>query len=143
MNVEDEETKTVRTLSGDALLLGVTVAVAVGLLWPYAAVWARGRNEQSAATLKPVAWEAEKALPEAITSLSPLYQVVGDGDDVTLRIGSGQTVAQRETALLVWLEGEWVVAPLLATEAGYTAYFDGWLPGFVTVAALPADTGSE
>lgn len=47
------------------------------------------------------------------------------------------------TTLLVWLEGEWVAVPLLATGEGYSAYFDGWLPDWVTVAALPTATRGE
>lgn len=47
------------------------------------------------------------------------------------------------TALLVWLEGEWVAVPLLATGEGYSAYFDGWLPDLVTVATLPTATRRE
>lgn len=135
-NIATEHVR-IRTLSGDALLLGMAGALAIGLLWPYAAVWAGSRNERPAITLRPIAWAADNALPAPVTALSPLYQVEGDGDTFILRIGSGQRLGEGETAVLVWLEGEWVAVPLLATEEGYSAYFDGWLPDWVTVAALP------
>lgn len=119
------------------MLVGVAVAVVIGLLWPYVVVWAGSHNERPATTLRPIAWAADKALPAPVTALSPLYQVEGDGDTFTLRIGSGQRLGEGKTAVLVWLEGEWVAMPLQATEEGYSAYFEGWLPDLVTVAAQP------
>jgi len=140
MSNQSRKATSVETISGDALLVGLAVAVVIGLLWPYAAVWAGSHNERPATTLRPIAWAADKALPATVTALSPLYQVEGDGDTFTLRIGSGQRLGEGETAVLVWLEREWVAVPLLATGEGYSAYLEGWLPDLVTVAALPTAT---
>jgi|APTNR8051073442_1049403.scaffolds.fasta_scaffold04634_4 hypothetical protein len=137
MSNQSRKATSVETISGDALLVGVAVAVVIGLLWPYVVVWAGSHNERPATTLRPIAWAADKALPAPVTALSPLYQVEGDGDTFTLRIGSGQRLGEGKTAVLVWLEGEWVAMPLQATEEGYSAYFEGWLPDLVTVAAQP------
>ena len=137
MSNQSRKATSVETISGDALLVGLAVAVVIGLLWPYAAVWAGSHNERPATTLRPIAWAADKALPATVTALSPLYQVEGDGDRFTLRIGSGQRLGEGETAVLVWLEREWVAVPLLATGEGYSAYLEGWLPDLVTVAAQP------
>ncbi len=128
---------TVHSYSGDALLLGLAAAIAIWLLWPHGALWAKSRNQPPAIKLRPIAWEAEKALPAPIESLSSLYEVEGDGNAFALHIeDGGQLASEGETAVLAWLEGEWVAVPLLATEEGYSAYFEGWLPDLVTVAAL-------
>lgn len=125
--------KDAKTISGDALLLVLTVVVAIGLLWPHAAVWTGSGQDRPATALHPIAWDTEKVLPVAITPLSPLYQVAGPGDGLTLRVDGKEA----EMALLVWLEGEWVVMPWAKTDRGYQAYFNGWLPDYVTVAGLP------
>ena len=140
MSNQSRKATSVETISGDALLVGVAVAVVIGLLWPYAAVWAGSHNERPATTLRPIAWAADKALPATVTALSPLYQVEGDGDTFTLRIGSGQRLGEGKTAVLVWLEGEWVAVPLKTTKDGYQAFFDGWQPDYMTIAGLPTAT---
>jgi len=106
----------------------------MGLLWPHPAVWAENDHVPSATTLRPIAWDTEKVLPMDITPLSPLYQVEGTGDGLTLGVNSQGAGA----ALLVWLEGEWAVAPWDGVDGGYhQSVFRGWLPDYLTVVELP------
>lgn len=124
------------TFSADALLLAVAAALSAALLWPFGE---RAVNAEPPLPLRPVAWANDRLLPEAITPLSSLYHVSDREERLTLRVEGGKA----GTALLVWLEGEWVVMPWDETDSGYRAHFDGWLPEYVTVAALPAAAGER
>ena len=121
------------TFSADALLLAVTVAMIGALLW---LGWEEAATGKPLSPLRPVVWDNERVLPDTITSLSSLYHVFDRGE----RLSVGVEGRKAGTALLVWLEGEWVVMPWEETDTGVRASFDGWLPEYVTVAGLPTAT---
>ena len=121
------------TFSADALLLAVTVAVIVALLWLGRGEAAEGKQ---LLPLRPVVWDNDRLLPKPITPLSPLYQVF----DRNERLSVGVEGKEAGTVLLVWLEGEWVVMAWDETDRGVRASFDGWLPEYVTVAGVPTAT---
>lgn len=134
MTAKSRKMASVDIFSADVLLLAVA-AVIVALLWPY---WGQAAEEEEEPILplQPVAWNSERILQEPITPLSPLYQVSDREERLTLRVEGGK----RGTALLVWLEGEWVVMPWEEIAGEYRVSFDGWRPEYVTVAALPTAT---
>mgnify|MGYP007059505783 CR=1 FL=1 len=133
MPVQHDKNPARATLSADTLLLAVTVAVIAALLW---LGWGEAAEGKPLSPLRPVAWDNDRLLPKPITSLSPLYQVF----DRNERLSVGVEGKKAGTALLVWLEGEWVVMAWDETDTGVRAHFDGWLPAYVTVAGVPAAT---
>lgn len=123
------------TFSADALLLAVAVAVIGTLLW---LGWGETAEGKPPLPLRSVVWDTDRRLPEPIASLSSLYRVSDRNGTLTVRV-EGREAGM---ALLVWLEGEWVVMPWDETDRGYQAYFNGWLPDYVTVARLPTAAGN-
>ena len=133
MPVQHDKNPARATLSADALLLAVAAAVTAVLLW---LGWGAAAAGKPLSPLRPVVWDNERVLPETITSLSSLYRVF----DRSERLSVGVEGKEAGRALLVWLEGEWVVMAWDETDTGVRAHFDGWLPEYVTVAGVPAAT---
>lgn len=133
MTAKSRKIANVDTFSADVLLLAVAVALSAALLWP---LGGRAVKAEPPLLLRPVAWANDRLLPEPITPLSSLYHVSDRYERLTLRVKGGKA----GTALLVWLEGEWVVMPWEGVPGEYRVSFDGWRPEYITVAALPAAT---